>query len=120
MADAIKIWQGLALKKASTERDTHAWGLLGERYLQDHKDADALYDELRKKADGKAKSSDPIEEIGMDAVWLENGENYAAAKAKWEELSKKPDLPRRWLLLGRKQAATMNGKIAESKSTEAK
>jgi hypothetical protein len=119
MADAIKIWQDLRANKTNADREMRAWGLLGEHYLQDHKDADELYKHLQRKANSKeAPSPDPIEQLALEAVQSEREKDLTEAKTKWAKLAKTPELPRRWFLLARKQEGEMDRKITKSKPGE--
>jgi serine/threonine-protein kinase len=116
MPEAVKLWEGLSAKKALADAEMHAWGLVGEHYLKDHKAADKIYKQLdaKVKSDKDAKSLDGKEQIGLDAVRFEEAKQYSDAKGKWDGLAKKDDIPRSWQLLALKQAREMNGKKNES------
>ena len=55
LGDARKHWEGLSKKKSNAGPDMHAWGLVGERHLQELTKIDALYTLLQHEAKKKTK-----------------------------------------------------------------
>ena len=122
LAEAAKLWESLIAKKANADPEMHAWGLLGEHYLKDHRESAKLYERLNAKlrADKDAKSSNPFEQCALDAVRAERAGNSADAASKWTELAKMPDVPRAWELLAFKQQREMNHKKDDGKREQGK
>jgi eukaryotic-like serine/threonine-protein kinase len=122
LAEAAKLWESLSAKKSSADPDMHAWGLLGEHYLKDHRESAKLYEQLNAKlrADKDAKSSDPFEHDALDALRTELAGNSTDAASKWSELAKKPDVPRAWQLLAFKQQREKSRKKDDGKGEHGK
>lgn len=106
LQDAAKAWEALSKKKGNKDADMHAWGLLGERYLQDIRKVDADYRELKLKAATNSDGADEFEKIALEACRAERVQTAKLATAKWEELKQaaKNESPRRWYLLATKRA----------------
>ncbi|HZZ77507.1 MAG TPA: serine/threonine-protein kinase [Gemmataceae bacterium] len=102
LAEARPLWEKLRANKASADADLHAWGLIGEHYLQDQDHADELYKKLLATKNGKDLSG--FEKDGVNAVRLERDGKKAEARDIWEDLGKSPDLPRRWYLLAKRKS----------------
>lgn len=116
LEEAKKVWRELGEKKASSDREVHAWGLIGEKYLRDYAEAEALYASLQKKPESEKGKGDEIEQAGLKAVRLEKQEKFSNAHAVWGNIAKMSDLPRRWFLLA-KLRESADGVLAKANET---
>jgi hypothetical protein len=120
LAAAAKRWEELSKKKGNADPNLHAWGLVGERYLQDIDSEEVLVKGLKAKgAKEPGPDFDKLEKLAWDALgeelkcgrkqkqakkWeaideeqakkarVEAAAHAAQAKAKWEELKSVADL----------------------------
>src|SRR5262245_38533324 len=119
LPDAAKLWQEVSLaKKKPDNHPDRPWGLVADKYLQYHQDADKIYDKLKtraleekkladkkgkpddkkpadkkpddKKDDKKAPEPPLIERLSLDAVRAELGKS-AEAGEQWERVKKTAD-----------------------------
>jgi serine/threonine-protein kinase len=107
--DAERRWRELSAKKGSADLDVRAWGLVGDRYLQELQKVDERYADLRKKAKTDAQPSDALERAALDAVRAEEENQLTTAKERWDSLkgnAKGPDR-RQWYLLAVKRSAAL-------------
>ncbi len=94
LPEAAALWEELSAKKGNADAESHVWGVLGERYAKDHRDADALLARLKIKAVAKdAKGEDKFEQASLEALQSENDQQFAQAKNRWDDLTKMPDAP---------------------------
>jgi serine/threonine-protein kinase len=101
VAAAAKRWEELSAKKADTNLNIRAWGLVGERYLQDIRNMETDYDSLESKVNGKTTPGSELERIALEARRAEMERDAATAKERWEQLKRlaRTESPRRWYLL---------------------
>jgi eukaryotic-like serine/threonine-protein kinase len=85
--EAADAWAELSKKKTAPGPDMRAWGLIGERYLQQLNGLDAFYQSLQRKVKENAKPGDDREKDALDAVRAEM-EKKSAARTKWDELKR--------------------------------
>ncbi|MSQ93731.1 MAG: serine/threonine protein kinase [Gemmataceae bacterium] len=67
LPDAFKRWEELSKKKGNPDADFHAWGLVGERYLQKLQKVDAEYQQLAAKINNEAKPANAFEKTAFEA-----------------------------------------------------
>ena len=132
VAEAAEDWEKLSKKRGNADPEIHAWGLVGAHYLQELRNVDEMYVKLNQKIgverawpdrpEKKAVSSDPLEQLAIDAVREErNGEaakdksdikkHLTLARSEWEDLKGKNELPRRWFLLSAKRVRDLSDNI---------
>jgi hypothetical protein len=128
LGDAAKRWKELSTKKGNADPNLHAWGLVGERYLQELTKVEERYADLRKRimlarsVNEKAKSNDELEQSALDAVAAEiagekadsadqAAKQFGLAEYKWDDLRKTTETKaerRPWFLLAAKRVRELH------------
>ncbi len=112
LPEAAKLWEALSTRKGKSDPNAHAWGLVGDRYLQHVMKVKGEYEQLKTKVKAKAKAGDELERLAMlarsteqdaedNADEPEAAKLFQKAKGQWEDVQKtaRTESPRRWFLL---------------------
>ena len=59
-------------------------------------------------------SDDEITKLALTAIQAELEKNLAGARGKWDDLKKRPDVPRRWYLLAAKRSHDLTAEIRDN------
>ncbi len=115
LAEAAKRWDELQKKKSSADPEMHAWGLIGEHYAQEIKKVDDLYNQLQQKAAAKntGPTDDDIARLALTAMQAELARDLGKAQNEWDDLKKRPEVPRRWYLLAAKRSRDLAAEVRE-------
>src|SRR5690606_37505164 len=88
LKEAQETWAELAKQEGSTDKEKHAWGLVGEKYMEDLAKLFVFLADLEKKvAKDKSFEGDFTEEqLAVKALRAEADQKSSEARELWEEL----------------------------------